>query len=506
MHDEAPVAAEADIGTVDFRADCDEAVRADFDHALALMHHMMYQQARGEFEAIAATDPDCAMAHWGIATTLFQPLWGTTPSTEAIERGRKAIERAAETVDSEREQRLIEATAAFFGPETDRLWNRLPGWIEGIAEAFRAHPEDLDIAALYALSLLTEAQRAENAGALHDEAESVLAEVWKKEPTHPGAVHYTIHATDADGRAENAPDIVASYGEIAPEVPHALHMPSHIYVRLGDWPAVIDWNERSAAAAAGHRVGGALSFHYIHAIDYLVYGHLQRGQDSRAEQVRDAAWKRHPHQGSFPGAFHLAAVPARLAVERRDWQTAAAVEPRTPDYIAWDEFPWPEGISWFARGLGAVHSDDLKGAREAESRMAELARQAESAADQRFAVYIETDRRILDGWIAFAEGDAERAVESMRRAVELEASVEKHPVTPGALYPPGEALGDLLTALERYEEALAAYEQSDAVWPGRHNTLRGALRAADHAGDEEQARRWRERLASSAPDSERWGD
>jgi tetratricopeptide (TPR) repeat protein len=269
---------------------------------------------------------------------------------------------------------------------------------------------------------------------------------------------------------------------------------------------VIEWNERSAAAAAGHSVGGALSFHYIHANDYLVYGHLQRGEDSRAEQVRDAVWERHPHQGSFPGAFHLAAVPARLAVERRDWQTAAAIEPRTPDYIAWNKFPWPEGISWFARGLGAGHSDDLQGAREAESRMAELARQAESAADKRFAVYIETDRRILDGWIAFAEGDVERAVESMRRAVELEASVEKHPVTPGALYPPGEALGDLLTALERYDEALAAYEQSDAVWPGRHNTLRGALRAADRSGDEEQARRWRERLAVSAPDSERWSD
>ncbi|RFF28617.1 MULTISPECIES: hypothetical protein [unclassified Wenzhouxiangella] len=503
MHDEAPVGAGESIGTVDFRADCAEEARKSFDRALALMHHMMYVQARGDFAAIAESDPDCAMAHWGVATTLFQPLWSTTPSGEAIERGRKAIERASETVDSERERRLIEATAAFFEPETDRLWERLPGWIEGIAEAFRAHPDDRDIAALYGLSLLTEAQRADDAAALHDEAESVLAEVWRQEPTHPGAVHYTIHATDADGRAENAPDIVASYGEIAPNVPHALHMPSHIYVRLGDWPAVIEWNERSSEAALEHQADGALSFHYIHAIDYLVYGHLQRGEDSRAETIRDAAWEKHPHQGNFPGAFHLAAVPARLAVERRDWQAAAAIEPRVPDYIAWDEFHWPEGMSWFARGLGAVHAGDLKAARQAERRLAELAEKAESAADARFSVYIEVDRHILAGFIAHAEGDSERALELMRAAGELEPTVEKHPVTPGALYPPYEALGELLLALDRPDEALAAFERSDKKWPGRYNTLIGAVGAAEASGDPGAAKRWAARLLEVAPAAER---
>ncbi|MFW5927254.1 MAG: hypothetical protein ACOCSR_04305, partial [Wenzhouxiangella sp.] len=345
MHDETPVDAADDIGTVNFNVDCDQSVRADFDRALALMHHMMYEQARGEFEAIVEADPECAMAHWGVATTLFQPLWGTTPSREAVMRGRQSVARARETVDSEREKHLIEATAAFFEPDSDRLWDRLPGWVEGMAEAYRAHPDDLDIAALYGLSLLTEAQRADDASALHDEAESVLGKVWQREQTHPGAVHYTIHATDADGRAENAPEIVASYGEIAPEVPHALHMPSHIYVRLGDWPKVIDWNVRSAEAALDHEVDGALSFHHIHAIDYLVYGHLQRGEDDVAERVRERAWTRHPYQGGFVGAFHLAAIPARLAVERRDWAAARAIESGTPDYIDWDAHPWPVALS-----------------------------------------------------------------------------------------------------------------------------------------------------------------
>jgi len=503
MHDDAPVDPADSVGAVDFGADCDEAVRGEFDRALALMHHMMYVQARGEFESIVRRDPGCAMAHWGVATTLFQPLWGTTPSAAEIETARRSIAQARESVESERERLLIEATGAFFDPETDELWKRLPGWIEGMAEAHSAYPDDLDIAALYGLSLLTEAQRADDRHALHDEAEALLQSVWEREPTHPGAIHYAIHATDADGRAENALDMVESYGEIAPNVPHALHMPSHIYVRLGDWPEVIDWNTRSAEAALEHEVNGAISFHYIHAVDYLVYGHLQRGEDSTAENIWHVAQERGRHQGSFPGAFHLAAIPARLAVERQDWETAAAVEPRVPDYIEWENYQWPEGLSWYARGMGAVHTGDLESAREAERRLAKLAEKSRSAADERFEVYIETDRHILAGWIAHAEGDAERAVELMRSAVELQGSVEKHPVTPGALLPPHEALGDLLMKLDRPDEALAAYAQGDEIWPGRYNTLVGAVQAARESGDRQTAARWAARLVETAPDSER---
>lgn len=502
MHDDTPIASADPIGTVRFNANCDPALRDDFDRALALMHHMMYEQARGMFERIASTDSQCAMAHWGVATTLFQPLWGTIPSDEDVERGRRAIEQARQAVDSRREELLINATAAFFEPRTDRLWERLPGWIAGMEAAYQAYPDDLDVAALYSLSLLTAAQRSEHRGELHDRAEAILAAVWEREPTHPGAVHYIIHATDADGRGENALAAVASYGDIAPNVPHALHMPSHIYVRLGDWPEVIDWNSRSAAAALDHRVDGAVSFHYIHAIDYQVYGHLQRGEDRAADRLRDEAWTQARHQETFPGAFHLAAIPARLAVERRDWEAARAIEPRTPEYIAWDNFHWPEGLSWFARGLGAVHEGDLDAARGAEQRLAALTEAAQSAADARFAVYLEVDRRILAGWIAHGEGDADRAVELMRSAAELEGSVEKHPVTPGALYPPNEALGDLLLALDRPREALAAYQRADRIWPQRYNTLYGAAQAAMAVNDESAAQ-WAARLSQVAPNSER---
>lgn len=503
MHDESPVSDDQPIGHVDFGADCETEAQKAFDRALGLMHHMMYVQSRGEFSTIAEDDPDCAMAHWGVATTLFQPLWGTTPSDEEINRARAAIDAARAAVDDKREHLLIEATAAFFEPQTERLRDRLSGWIAGMAAAYDAYPQDFDVASLYALSLLTEAMFADDRHALHDQAEAILKAIWDQESTHPGAIHYAIHATDADGRAENALPMVESYGKIAPDVPHALHMPSHIYVRLGDWPQVIDWNVRSAEAAMDHKVNGAVSFHYIHAIDYLVYGHLQRGEDSTAENIRDMAWSKERHQGSFPGAFHLAAIPARLAVEQRDWEAALAIEPREPEYIDWDAFHWPEGLSWFARGLGAIHTDDLDSARESERRLAQLAEQAESAADERFSVYIETDRRILAGFIAHAEGDDSKAIELIRSAGELEASVEKHPVTPGALLPPYEALGELLLRLDRPSQALEAFEASDAIWPGRYNTLNGALSAALAVDDPDRAAHWAERLLEVAPDAER---
>ncbi|QOC24109.1 hypothetical protein IC757_00230 [Wenzhouxiangella sp. AB-CW3] len=505
MHDDALVGADEPIGTVDFGADCPEPARAEFDRALGLMHHMMYLQSRGEFADIAEDHPDCAMAHWGVATTLFQPLWGTTPTDEEVEQARAAIERAQATVDrdNQRERLLIEATAAFFEPETDRLWDRMPGWIDGMAAAYQAYPDDLDVAALYALSLVTEAIQADDHHALHEKAEGILQRVWEQESAHPGAIHYAIHASDADGRAENMLHMVEAYGEIAPDVPHALHMPSHIYVRLGDWPEVIGWNLRSAEAALNHDVNGAISYHYIHAIDYLVYGHLQRGEDSAAQAKWETALDKGRHQGGFPGAFHLATIPARLAVEQRDWEAAAAIEPRTPDYLPWDQFQWPEGLSWYARGLGAVHTDDLDSARRAEQRLAELAEAAEEAPDTRFAVYLEVDRRILAGFIAQSEGDSEKAVELMRSAAELESSVEKHPITPGALYPPNEALGDLLRKLDRPDEAMAAYRASDEIWPGRYNTLLGATHAARTAGDDEAAAVWSSRLVEVAPDAER---
>ena len=481
-HDEH-ISPDTALGKVNFQANCDADAAAAFDRALALKHHMMYQQARASFRELTESAPECAMAHWGVAATYFQPLWPARPSEEELRQGRHHIDQAISVGSSdERERALMEAVAAFFDPAHSGHQQRLNAWAQAVDDAYSAHSDDLDIAALYSLSRLTLAMTADadRRDQLHNEAEAVLAEVWEAENTHPGAIHYAIHATDVDGRAGNALEVVEAYSRIAPSVPHALHMPSHIYVRLGDWDQVIEWNRQSADAAREHDVDGAVSFHYIHAIDYLVYGHLQHGDVDKAREAYEEAMRVERHQPGFVTAYHAAAMPARIAVEQRDWEAAKNLATRQPGYLSWADFYWPEGMSWYAIGLGAVHMDELAQAREAEERLATLRDAASDAGEDRFASYIEIDRKILAGWINHAEGNADRAVGLMRDAAALEATVEKDPVSPGALLPPNEALGDLLLALERPEEALAAYQASDEVWPNRYNTIRGLERAGAH--------------------------
>ncbi len=472
------------LGAVYFPTSCSTNVQGDFNQAVALLHHMMYMESRRAFEGIAEKDPTCAMAHWGIAMTLFQPLWHPA-APEALKRGWEEVQKAkALGPGTDRERALIAAVEAVYRePESDDWWTRLTHWSKAMGEAYRNHPADYEIASLYALSELAAGQVAEDRMAHQARAASVLLQIYEKEPTHPGAIHYTIHANDVDTRAGESLDIVRSYGEIAPSVPHALHMPTHIFVRLGHWPDVIEWNRKSAEAALRFPAGDAVSLHYPHAMDYLVYAYLQRAEDEKAQAAIDETLRRKPYQADFASAFHLAAMPARQAVERRAWAEAVALTPRSPAYLDWDQYRWPEALTWFAKGLGAARTGELAGARKAEARMQELRDRAQTAGERDFARYIEIDRQILAAYIARAEGDAEGAVARLRQASEAERAVQKHPVTPGGFLPANEALGDLLLELKRPKEALAAYETALRTAPRRYNTVLGAARAARDAGD-----------------------
>lgn len=479
------------LGDVDFRASCAAEVREDFDRAVAMLHHMMYAQAREAFERISTGDANCAMAHWGIAQTLFQPLWPTRPGPEDLARGRDALERARDIgVDTGREEALLTAAEAFFEDPDADWWTRIDRWAGALASAHENHPDDPEIGAFYALSRIAVGQTADDRAAYNTEGARAALAVHGESPAHPGAIHYLIHANDIDARAGENLDVVRAYGDIAPSVPHALHMPTHIFVRLGNWPEVIGWNRRSAAAALEHPAGDHVSHHYPHAADYLVYAHLQRGEDDKARAVMEEVLSRQGYQPSFISAFHLAAMPARYAVERRDWERAAAIEPQTPAEIPWDKFAWPEALSWAARGLGAAYQGDLEQARQAEARLAALRDGAEAVGEKGFANYIEIDRLILAGRIAQAQGDGDVALASVERAAQLEDSMEKHPVSPGALLPSREALGELLLELDRPGEALEAFRSSQEVWPGRYRTLLGAARAAAAVGDEGTAREY----------------
>ncbi len=480
----------AALGAVNFDVSCLDEVSEDFDRAIALLHHMQYEESRAAFERIAEADPGCGMAHWGIAITLFQPLWPSRPGPEALRRGWEEVSEAQELgTETDREADFVTAAEAFFrDPESAEWWTRIHNWSEAMNRAYAARPADIETAAFYALSQLAAGQVAPDRMAYHGRAAEVLLGIYEREPAHPGAVHYTIHASDVDTWAGESLEVVRSYSDIAPEVPHALHMPTHIFVRLGEWPQVIEWNLKSAAAALRVPAADGISHHYAHALDYLVYAYLQRGEDDKASAiVEGVSGREEPFQGTFISAFHLASMPARYAVERRAWDEARAITPGTPASLAWERFWWAESISWFARGLGALHVGDAGEAERAERRMIELRDAARAAGEETFANYIELDRLVLAVWRAHVAGQSERALNLVHEAVRLEATTQKHPVTPGALYPSQEALGDLLLELERPQEALSAYEGSLATWPGRFNSLVGAARAARAAGLDDKA-------------------
>jgi tetratricopeptide (TPR) repeat protein len=498
------------LGTVDFRVSC-PAVQADFDRAVAQLHHMTYPQARTAFQAIAVKDPQCAMAHWGVAMTLFQPLWPTRPSPAQLQQGWDEVARArALAPKTERERLFVAAAESFYqDPGATDYWARIRRWEAAMAKVRDAFPGDAEATAFFALAHLAAAPPTGASTAHADRVAPLLLAIYEKNPDHPGAMHYLVHANDVPGRERESLPITRRYEEVAPRNPHALHMPTHIYTRLGDWEGVIRGNLRAAEAALEHPAGekGELVWdEYAHAIEYLVYAYLQRGADADAaaqvKRLRDTERL----EPSFKTAFHLASTPARFALERRAWSEAAALVPREPPTLDWDRFAWPEAVTVFARGLGAERTKDVAEARRMQARLVELEKKMEKAGEELFARSIRVLALELAGWIAYAAGDAKTAVTLSQEAAELEAATPKHAVTPGPTLPAAELLGDLLMEEKRAPEALAAYRRSLAAYPRRFNSLLGAARAARAAGDGPASRTlYGELLAVAAPGSTRSG-
>jgi tetratricopeptide (TPR) repeat protein len=472
---------------------------------------MTYPAALEAFEAVTRRDPACALAYWGAGMTLFQPLWPNRPSPDELRRGWELMQEARRRVEpGGRESMFVAAGEAFFDPGGDPdYWLRIERWAAATAALHRSDPDDREASALQALALLATASRQGDAAAHHAEAARLLEEILEEEPTHPGAVHYTIHANDFRGRERTSLDVVRSYGEIAPDNAHALHMPTHIFVLLGRWNEVIDWNRRAAAAALAQRVGpsGAHVWdEFPHAVEYLVYAHLQRGDDVAAADLIRSLNETPDLQPSFKTAFHYASTSARYVVERRDWQAAAGTSVRVPATLAWDLFPWPEATAWFARGLGAAHTRAPGAVEESLARLRELSRRAADAGEPLFASQIDILRLELEGWQAFARGDRDTAVRRIEDAVSLEERTPKHPVTPGPTLPARELLGDLHLALGEPGPARDAYRASNDVAPGRLNTLLGLARASVALGEPEAARAYYAAiLEGAAPSSTRAG-
>jgi tetratricopeptide (TPR) repeat protein len=473
---------------ITFPTSCDPAIQADFDHAMTLLHHMTYPQARTAFREIAERDPDCAMAQWGIAMTLFQPLWPTRPSPQDLQFGWETVQKAQRIKKaSAREQAFIAAAAAFFEePAGTDYWQRIQRWQTAMAAAHAAFPQDQEATAFYALALLATGRSGPAMQEHAREAEALLVEVLRENPNHPGAMHYIIHANDVPGREHEDLEVVHEYEDIAPDNPHALHMPTHIYTRLGDWDGVIRGNLRAAEAALKYPAGEHGEFvwdEFAHAIEYLVYAYLQQGQDEQAAAQIARLLGTTNVEPTTKTTFHLASTRARYALERQDWAQAAAIVPREPAPFAWDRFPWAEAVMVFAHGYGSVRTERLDESRLAIARLGELEARASASGEEVFARQIKILRLELEAWTAHAAHDDDNALALLQQVVEIETSTPKPPVTPAPTLPAKEQLGDLFAELGRPGDALGAYRQSLQAFPRRFNGTLGAARALAATGD-----------------------
>lgn len=498
----------AKLGTIHFAVSGRPAAQAHVVRGVKLVHHMMYPEADREFAAALAADPACALAYWGRAMTLIHPLWPDAP-TEAERILGAGLIRAglAGPAATARERAYLETLDRYFaasvpGDHAARLKVLDAAWTE-FAEKYS---DDLDAVAFSALYHLAPARfvAKDKSHRIQLEAAARLLKVSAIIPDHPGAQHYRIHAYDFPLLADRALEVCDTYTGIAPDVPHALHMPTHIFTRRGLWAKSIEFNLRSAEAARKLNLSaGTLNSHYPHALDYLAYAYLQRGQYHEADAVRrQLAAQQGPYASvnTTAMAFAFAAIPARCALERQAWREAAELPLHEPAAFAWGKsYLNCDSITRFARAIGAARSGQLDAARAEIAGLEDIRRELTGAGRVTYwASQAETQILAARAWVEFRPDQPDPAIALLRRAVEIEASTDKEAVTPGEVLPAGDLLGDMLIETGRPAEALAAFEAVLAASPNRLNTLYGAGYAAERAGDAVKARQYYAQLMAVA--------
>ena len=472
------------LGRVVFPAECRPDVQARFERGVALLHSFWYEEAGRTFGAVAADDSSCALAHWGIAMSTLHPLWTPPPPKEHAEARAHAERAVALSHPGTRSRDYAEAIAAYYRGDGVAERARLAAYEQGMAVVVRRRQRDEEARIFHALALIALGQQdaADSTHARQREAGRILEPLFGRHPDHPGLAHYLIHAYDSPALARAGESAADRYASIAPSVPHAEHMPSHIYTRIGAWDKSIAANLRSVEAAhryEAERLSGALWDQDAHALDYLTYAYLQLGRvsDARAAAARVASASNTYPVGSLTIDHALAAIPARLALERDDWAAAASLTVRPAP--AWRG---AEGITRFARALGAARRGDLGAARTEMDSLAELERTLAAAGGPQtyWSTQVRIERLAAGAWVALAAGDTAEALRQGSAAADLDDAVEKHPVTPGPVLPARELYGDLLAAVGRTSDARVAYERTLARQPGRARPAR-ALTAAGRA-------------------------
>ena len=497
------------VGEVGFPVSCSAEAQQQFTRAVALLHSFWYEEAVKAFTGVAETDPSCAMAYWGVAMSNWYPLW-SPPSAAALKAGSDAVAKAQSIgAKTDRERDYIDAIATFYR-DSDKLDNRTRSvaYEKAMEQVYSRYPDDREAGVFYALALNATALPTDKTYANQEKAAKILQRVFAEQPNHPGAAHYLIHSYDSAPLANLGLPAAICYADIAPSVPHALHMPSHIFTRVGQWQNSIDSNRASADAGQNYAAKvfgpGVVWDQTLHAMDYLEYSYLQTGQDGEAKRVLDQLMS---YQKAIPSslaaAYAIAAIPARYAVERQNWAEAAALpEPRITS--PGNEYPWTAPMITYARALGAAHTGDFAGA-QAEIGKLEAARDTLTQAKNTYwAGQVDVEARSASAVLAQAQGRKDEALTLMRSAADLEDASDKHPVTPGSIVPARELLGDMLLEANQPAEALAEYERSLNAAPNRFHGLAGAAAAAERAGDAVKAKLYREKLVQvAAADSDR---
>ena len=497
-HDHAHAAPEK-LGRVNFPTSCKPEAQAAFARGLALMHSFAYVQAEKAFAEAAAKDPGCAMAQWGVAMSQYHVIWGPQTEREFAAGNAAAQKAAALGAPTARERDYIAAIGAFYQGDGVPHPARTVAFEQAMAGVAQRNPDDHEAAIFHALAILGVAYNSppDKTYAKQRQAAEILNRLLPLEPEHPGIAHYMIHSFDYPDLAELALPSARAYAKIAPSAPHALHMPSHIFTRLGMWQESIQSNLASAEAArawAAQSHPGATAFDALHAMDYLEYAYLQIGQDAKAREIVEQVSKVASFDvAAFSAGYALAAIPARHALERRDWKEAAALTVK-PAAFPWEKYQYAEAIVHFARAVGAARAGDLETARQAMTKLAAIQTALKGQKGFDWATQVEIQRLAAAGWLARAEKKDAEAVSSLRSAADLEDTTDKHPVTPGSVLPAREQLADLLAELGKPAEALAEYETSLRTAPARLNSYSGAARAAERLGQSDKAKGYGDRL------------
>jgi tetratricopeptide (TPR) repeat protein len=490
-------------------------VQSDFARGVALLHSFFYEEARRVFTSVAERDPKCAMAQWGIAMTWWHPIW-TPPTPDEMRAGKAAIEKAMSmNAGSDRERGFITALNIYYntadsssaapvgqschGPVGPR--DRVIAYEKAMRQLRDKYPDDFEVQTFYAFAVLATGYATPNDTSLSKqlEAAGILEKLWKQNANHPGVVHYLIHSYDYPQFAQRGLTAAQTYNSIAPWVPHALHMPSHIFTRLGMWDESIAANQASAEASrayAAMRHRDATEAEELHALDYLAYSYLQEAQDAEAKKIVDIAAKvkKTNPELEFSAAYALAAIPTRYAFERNDW--AAAANLSIPNLPHWSSFPFMEALIEYGHALGRAHTGDLDGARKAIARMQQLRDATKEPKFDYFKSHLDLQMQAASAWVAAAEGKRNDAIDMLRRAADSEDILGKHPVSPGAFVPIREQLGALLLEMGQPTEAQREFEAALKIYPGRFRGLYGAAQAAELAGDNQGASRYYTKLAA----------